>query len=138
MEKSTIALFAVGAISFVGGIISLARTKKRDSRCTVAGQARIAEVQEERNSDGRGRDYTPIFEFNYAGQVIRRPGGVYSSNRLKYRVGDIVDIRVDPNDPRVFVVEGETTKSSRGFGVVLIIMSVIFTAIGLWLQFGEK
>lgn len=138
MDKSTIVLLAVGAASFAGGVISLSRTKKRDRRCTVSGKARIADVIVERDSDSRGRDYTPVFEFAFGGRVIRKTGGVYSSNRRKYTVGDIVDIRVDPNDPEVFVVEGQTTKSSRSFGVALIIMSVIFVSIGLWLQFGQK
>lgn len=136
MEKQTIILLAVGLAAFIIGVISLSRTSKKDKRCTVSGKAVICEVRRSRDTDN-GYDYTPVFEYYYAGRAVRKTGGVYSSSKKKYQEGDVVDIRVNPNDPEDFVVEGQTTKSSRGFGVVLIIMSLIFVGIGLWMQFGE-
>lgn len=63
--------------------------------------------------------YAPVFEFTYNGTEYTASNGLYSKNQT-FKVGQEVEIYIDPDDPRTLYVAGERTVFVKG--VIFLIM----------------
>ena len=56
-------------------------------------------------------------------QKPRKSGGIYSHDKKKFRVGDTVTVKYNPDDPGEFLVNGKSY--ANGFGAVLIVLGLV-------------
>lgn len=50
--------------------------------------------------------YEPVFEINYLGQNVRIDGGLPDTEK-PYRIGEQVQLKINPNDPKDFAIVEE-------------------------------
>lgn len=131
------AIFLLGGISALGaGAALFAARRRRLGRCTAAVTARVVGNSPVPTGSGRGDGLLrPVLEFEFAGGMRRAVGSV-GSNPPGHKVGDAVEIRVNPDDPDEFVVAGG--KAELLVSLALFGFGVVFSAVGgVILAFGR-
>lgn len=115
----------VGVILIGAGIIFIIMGRNKKKRCTEAVPGRIIDVLKERNytDEGSNWHYYPVYEYWTGYQTVRKKGNDYSGSKRKYRVGQTVMIRFNPQDPGEFTVGGKTADTT--IGVMLIVLGLI-------------
>lgn len=132
------ASYLIVGIAFVLiGIFNIVKGSKMKGRCTETTSATIVDIEKEYDTtsdDGPGGQYTytPIYEFSANGTTIRKSGGVDSNSKRKYHIGDVAEVKYNPENPNEFIVNGKNVKKSVGiplmiFGVIAI--GIAFTQI---------
>lgn len=108
------------------------------NRCTQSIIAKVTEnketIKEERartRSDGfiyhnSIKVYTSIFEYEYDGKTYVTEGAE-SSYFPDFKVGEEVEIRINPSDPYEFCMPNENYSDFKG----LVIIGVVFLIIGI-------
>ncbi len=107
----------------------------KEKHCTQTVMAEIVRVETHRKNEGRTRQtvYTPYFTYSTEGKVFSGHAK-YTTIKQKYKAGDIIEIRIDPENPEKYLVENDISdyRSSyevgMGYGVLALFL-VVF-AIG--------
>lgn len=113
----------VGAIFFLVGFFIRRSVLRTEERCSERAEARVLEVIRHRHhsQSGSSSSWHPLVEFDYEGKTIslEAPRG---AGRKKFYVGQLLNIRHDPDDPANFYVEGESAVK---------LLYLIFMVVGL-------
>ena len=113
----------IGVIFFMVGLFIRRSAVRAEERCSERAEARVLEVIRHRHHSrsGSSSSWHPLVEFDYEGKTIslEAPRG---AGRKKFYVGQLLNIRHDPNDPANFYVEGENA---------VRLLSLIFMMVGL-------
>lgn len=128
----TFILFSV-IFLIIGTCVSIA-PKVKSKRCTGLVKADVIEnIQSEsrrKSGNGRRRDstlYAPVFQFDYNGKKYTVKSST-SSDPPAYEVGDVVKLKINPDDPTDFYAPSDKTLNMIG---------IIFLIIGAFqLSFG--
>lgn len=107
----------------------------KEKHCTQNIRAEIVYVETHRKTEGRTirTVYTPYFTYSSEGKNFSGHAK-YTAEELKYKVGDMIEIRIDPENPERYLVENDISdhRSSYKVGVdfgILALFLVVF-AIG--------
>ena len=125
--------YLLAGIAFVlFGILSIGKGSQKKNRCTASASAVIVEVQAEKDEAGsenthKKYTYTPIYEFEVNGNIIRKGGGIYSHNKKEFNVGDTVAVKYNPDKPEEFLVNGKS--GGKSFGIALLLFGLVIIAI---------
>ena len=120
----SVVVFAVGM--FKG--ISL---NYKEKHCTQTIRAEIVRVEMHRKAYGKTKRtvYTPYFTYSADGKTFK--GHAEDTKRFgKYKVGDTIEIRIDPENPKKYLVENDISdyRSSyevgKGFGLLALLLTV--------------
>ena len=105
----------------------------RGRRCSRSATATVVGRESRRTRDSRGHRYThyaPVVEFEADGHTIRGTADVDSAFAGKYKDGNTLEIRFNPEKPEEFVVQGKSFRSGvlgGGFLVLAGIAGLIFS-----------
>ena len=133
MDGNSLKFFGIGGMIAIGGVWMVKRARARAARCSVTTIGRIVRVEAKTSfSGGRGhhrprREYHPIIEYSADGRTFEKNAGVYSSNKGKYNVGDLMEVRYNPDDRGEFVVKGS---SGIGAGIGLLVLVLVLVGMG--------
>ena len=127
-----VAYLLVGIVIVLLGFLSIRKGSQTKNRCTASASAVIVEVQAEKDEAGsenthKKYTYTPIYEFEVNGNIIRKCGGIYSHNKKEFNVGDTVAVKYNPDKPEEFLVNGKS--SGKSFGIALLLFGLVIIAI---------
>ena len=138
MEATTALLIVSGAM-FLIGLIVLIVDRKRRSRCTMVTTGTVVSVLREVDTDENGRkehSYRPVFDYFTGTQTVRRESRTAVKSKGKFRVGDVHEIRFNPNKPEEFILSkgGGSTAS----GIFLMIAAVAIAAVTIYFGYIKK
>lgn len=123
--------YILPVVFILGGFLSIFFGRKKKGRCTMPVQAEIVDVKRDytADSDGTGGsyDYTPVLGYVLGGREYKQKADFSSSRRKAFTVGELMEIRVNPNKPSEFVVPGKS--NTAAFGMVLIIMGAFIFVV---------
>lgn len=103
-------------------------------KCTEEATAVVVGRETKRIRSGKGRrrtEYHPVLEFTAGEQTVRKAADISSIFPGKYKDGDTLEIRYDPENPEEFLVKGKSFRTYALGGALLILMG----AVGLYFRF---
>lgn len=109
----------VGGIFLIVGIAMLVGAGRKQRSCTAVAPGQVLDIVGSRGSSG-GVVWSPVFAFTVGGLEYRHAPS-YASSRIRYAIGEAVEVRYDPSDPHRCYIAGE-----RGPRV----LAIVFTAVG--------
>ena len=127
----SVILILVGIAAFY---LNNKATMKRIKSCTLEVNGLIVGYDKSYSTDSDDHSsatYTPIFGYNYNGQIYTVKGTLYSSGVPK--VGEEVKLYVDPNLPTRYFQPGH---DRSGF-IFIIVFSSIFIIVGIITAFAK-
>lgn len=97
----------VGIVLIVFSIIRLLKLKKIE-KWGVQAEAEVVEMKENKVRTGRQvyDEYTPILEYTIAEKVYRT-AALASQGDIRYKLGYIVKIRCEPDNPEEILIPGD-------------------------------
>ncbi|MDE5770310.1 MAG: DUF3592 domain-containing protein [Ruminococcus sp.] len=120
----SVVVFAVGMFKGVS-------LNYKEKHCTQTVRAEIVRVEIHRKTYGKTKRtvYTPYFTYSADGKTFK--GHAEDTKRFgKYKVGDMIEIRIDPENPKKYLVENDISdyRSSyevgMDFGLLALILVV--------------
>ena len=120
-------LAGLGLLCFFAGALYWRAALRRDRRCTARVQGLVTELA----ATGNGARVTlcPVLRYAVDGRELTRRSG-FASSRCPFTTGQQVEVRCDPQDPRVFVLEGELAHR-RGLALRLALVGGGFLLLAL-------
>ena len=127
-------LMAAAVFSVILGAALILYGKKLYGACTSQAKGIVVDIYHSDLSQDDG--YAPVIEFNAGGEAVRararteKTGGRF---RVPFEVGDQVELRYDPKNPKHFLVEGYDQNiivyvGASGFlaAVILVVTAILF------------
>ncbi len=132
-------LFTLFAIIFIiVGIVVLMLPKIKANKCTESVRAKVVEnlpeVSHHRSGSGHHREsvlYKPVFNFTYNGREYSVESKT-SSNPPAFQPGEIVELKINPDDPTDFYAPSD--KTINFLGIIFAGMGVVFLIPGILLN----
>lgn len=118
----SVVVFAVGMFKGVS-------LNYKEKHCTQTIRAKIVNVEIHRKQMGKTRRtvYTPYFTYSADGKTFKGHAK-YTTKIFKYKVGDTIEIRINPENPKKYLVENDIAdyRSSyevgMGFGFLALFL----------------
>ena len=110
----------------MGGYMAYAQIVK-DRRCSQPAIATVVGRETKRVRGSKGRrttHYVPVVEFPADGQTVRAAADIDSIFAKKYKDGDTLEIRYNPDKPEVFVVQSKSFRSGVLGGGLLALIGI--------------
>lgn len=126
-------VYLILGIFFVGlGGFTLWTNISKKRRCSVEAEAEVTEVKRIKHGTGRRRsiDYSPVLTYKAEGQERSGLAQISSAFPGKFKVGQIMTIKYDPNDPDTFCVKGKVENIK--WSIMGIILGGLFIFFYLW------
>lgn len=129
-----IVFFIVGVVFVCSGLWLKNYDKGMKDRCTESVQAVVADYKSSSSSHNDGTysmSYFPVFSYTFDGVEYTKQSN-YGSGEPKYSKGDVVEIKVNPNDATEFFDPSDRSDIvynvliSVGMFLILIIVVVLF------------
>ncbi|MDE5583261.1 MAG: DUF3592 domain-containing protein [Ruminococcus sp.] len=122
-------IFAV--VVFAVGMFKGVSLNYKEKHCTQTIRAEIVRVEMHRKTYGKTKRtvYTPYFTYSADSKTFSGHAA-YTTINWKYKVGDIIKIRIDPENPKKYLVENDISdyRSSyevgKGFGLLALMLTV--------------
>lgn len=124
-------LIIFSVVVFVVGMFKGVSLNYKEKHCTQTVRAKIVRVETHRKTSGKTTRtvYTPYFNYSEDGKTFSGHAE-YTTINWKYKVGDIIEIRIDPENPKKYLVENDIAdyRSSyevgMGFGFLALFLVV--------------
>ncbi len=127
MDTVVIVLWIVGVIFLLISLISIIKRSIKTKRCTTPASAIITDVKEKvsRRNGVVSREYIPTISYNVNGKPYSREyAKAYVADT--YRVGQPIEIMVNPNNPAEINKQGSSNKAD----LVMLVIGVVVILIG--------
>ena len=126
------------AVGFgVGLILFLAHFVRKARRCSVSVDAQVTALERHEREDEEGRTvvtYRPEYTFWYEGAEYKVLSAAYTDGK-QYPVGTVVTLRIDPNQPEIFLDPMRDEKVT----VLCSVVMAVFMGVGiLMIWFGRQ
>lgn len=112
----------------VGIIVSFV-PKIKTKKCTEPVKAEVVDNILSNDKKGKySKNFSPVFQFEYKGEkytVISKA----SSNPPAFRIGERVELKIDPDNPNDFYAPSDKTFGM--IGIIFLIMGGIFLFVGI-------
>lgn len=129
-------LFSI--LFIIVGIVVLMIPKIKAQKCTESVRAEVVEnlpvESSHRSNSGRHRTsvmYKPVFSFTYNGKDYLVESKT-SSDPPAFQPGEIVELKINPDDPTDFYAPSNKTTSF--IGIIFTAMGALFLIIGIVLR----
>lgn len=101
-------LILVSAAVFVIGFFNMASLNYKQKHCIQYIKAEIIRIEKDTQTSGRITTtvYTPHFTYNSDGKNFKGHAK-YTTVNGKYKTGDIIKIKIDPENPKIYLVEND-------------------------------
>ncbi|MDE6780846.1 MAG: DUF3592 domain-containing protein [Ruminococcus sp.] len=131
-RKSGISIFhfiILAVVVFTIGMFKGVSLNYKEKHCTQTITAEIVHVEIHRKISGKTREtvYTPYFNYSVDGKNFSGHAR-YTLTYGKYKTGDTIKIRIDPENPEKYLVENDISdyrssyKVGMGFGLLALIL----------------
>lgn len=135
-RKNSIAIVVIMVIIFVIiGVADIISTRDKQKNCTQSVTAVVTHInrsQRKKRSNSRRVSkktvYTPYFSYEVDGKTYEGYAASVSSSAT-YKVGDKIQIKVDPEKPSKYLVLSD--KSTVGGSVTTIIVALLMLVVAL-------
>jgi len=127
MDTVVIVLWIVGVIFLLISLINIIKRSIKTKRCTTPASAIITDVKEKvsRRNGVVSREYIPTISYNVNGKPYSREyAKAYVADT--YRVGQPIEIMVNPNNPAEINKQGSSNKAD----LVMLVIGVVVILIG--------
>lgn len=133
----TLIFTIVSIIMIAVGIITLRVKKVSQNKCTEKVSAKVVDLTTRSSSSRRnGRHhynttYAPVFEYYYDNQKYVIQSSI-SSDPPEYTIGQTVELKINPNNPKKFYDPNSKTLSMIGYifiGVGILMMAVFIVVM---------
>lgn len=122
-------------VEFAIGIFNGLSLNYKEKYCTEDMSVKIVRVARDTRTRGRRMEtvYTPYFVYNSEGRVFNGHAK-YTTTEKKYEVGDLIKIKINPENPKIYLVENDITHYNssydvgKTFGVITLIF-ILFTIV---------
>ncbi len=124
-------IISIGLILLGGALVVMQLGVRR--RCTEEATATVAGI-ERKTHRSRGRtsaEYHPVLEFAAGNATVHKAAEISSMFRGKYKEGDTLTVRYNPEKPEEFLVKGKFLWTGIFGGALLMLLG----AAGLILNF---
>lgn len=126
-------LILVCVVGFAIGIFNGVSLNYKEKYCTQEMSVKIVRVEKDTRTSGRISKivYTPYFIYSSDGKIFNGHAE-YTVISEKYKVGDLIKIKINPENPKIYLVENDITHYhssydvGKTFGVIALIL-VLFT-----------
>lgn len=120
-------IFAV--VVFSVGIFNGISLNYKEKHCTQVVRAEIIRVETHRKTEGKisRTVYTPHFTYSANGKNFTSKAK-YTTLNYKYKTGDIIKIRINPENPKKYLVENDildyrsSYETGMNFGLFALIL----------------
>ncbi len=132
-------MLIVAGVMFLIGLIVVIVDRSRKARCTMVTMGTVVSVLREVDTDENGHkkhSYRPVFEYFTGTQTVRREARFAVSSSRKYRVGDVQEIRFNPDKPEEYILS--KGGSSLASGILLMIAAVAIAGVTVYFSFIRK
>lgn len=125
----------LAAVVFAIGIFNGVSLNYKEKHCTQDIRAEIVRVETHRKTQGKTTRtvYTPYFTYNSDGKIFKGHAK-YTTVNLEYKVGDIIKIKIDPENPKRYIVENDIMDYRSSYKVGMncgfIALVLVVCAIG--------
>ncbi len=139
-NPKTVGIFFIlfSILFIIVGIVVLMIPKFKAQKCTESVRAEVVEnllvEGSHRSKNGHHRasvTYKPVFSFTYNGKDYRIESKS-SSDPPAFQQGEIVELKINPDDPTDFYAPSD--KTTRFIGVIFTAMGALFLIIGIVLR----
>lgn len=123
----------LGVFALIAGIAFFIATRRKRNRCSVSVNAKVVENVLENSTVGTGRNkssvsaYYPVFEFDFNRKKVRAKSDT-GSVPPEYKIGDVVEILVNPDNPNEIV--SASGKIELIVSLFMISFGLLFSTIG--------
>ena len=127
MDTVVIVLWIVGVIFLLVSLINIIKRSIKTKRCTQPVSALITDTKEKvsRRNNIVSREFIPTISYNVNGKPFSRQyAKAYVADT--YRVGQAIDIMVNPNNPAEINKAGSSNKAD----LVMLVIGVVIIVIG--------
>jgi len=126
-----VVVFGVGAFKGVS-------LNYKEKHCTQTIRVEIVRVETHRKTQGKTSRtvYTPYFTYSADGKNFRGHAK-YTTIKWKYKVGDIIKIRINPENPEKYLVENDISdyRSSYEVGMGFGLLALFLVAFAIIKKF---
>lgn len=129
-------LFSI--VFLIAGIVVLMLPKIKAQKCTESVRAEVVEnlpvASSHKSGSGHRRTnimYKPVFSFTYNGKNYNVESKT-SSDPPAFQSGEIVELKINPDDPTDFYAPDD--KTTRFIGIIFTAMGALFLIIGIVLR----
>lgn len=125
MEGMTTLLLGIGF--FVLGIIATYFISKKKLKCTEEMDAEIVGVKRsshKSSNHNRRTDYSPIVKYTVNGTEYSDVADIDSINPNKFKEGETIKIKYNPEKPEQFTVKGKA--GNLKWSVFFILLGILF------------
>lgn len=124
-------LILASAVVFVIGVFNGASLNYKQKHCTQDIRAEIVRIEKDTQTSGRVRTtvYTPYFTYSADGKIFTGHAK-HTTTYGKYKVSDIIKIKINPENPKKYLVENDivhyrsSCKTGKDFGIITLILVV--------------
>lgn len=127
--KDDLAMLIIGIVLALGGALWLWRAILKKRKCSVEAEAEITGINRHgKTSTKKNADFSPVVTFNADGKEYSGEADISTVIRTKYKTGESLTIKYNPDDPNVFTVKGKAGEIKYSVGLIVfgIIMIVVF------------
>ncbi len=127
MDTVVIVLWIVGVIFILVSLINIIKRSIKTKRCTAPASAIITDVKEKvsRRNNVVSREFIPTISYNVNGKDYAREfAKAYVADT--YRVGQSIEIMVNPNNPAEVNKLGSNNKAD----LVMLVIGIVIIVIG--------
>ena len=128
MDITVIVLWIVGIIFLLVSLINMIKRAIKTRRCTASASAIITDVKEKvsHRNNVTSRSYIPTISYSVNGkQYSRTFTTAYVADT--YRVGQPIEIMVNPNKPEEINKQGSSNKTD----LVMLVIGLVIIVIGI-------
>jgi len=121
-------LFFLGLILLCTSIRSYSEIRKMSDRCTLEVSADCIRVDTSKIATRVGRSHEmsyPVFSYEVNGQIYEKKSYISISSDDEFRKGEKYTIKVDPNDPDVFIFDAAKRAMKTRAEKVLYIGAIV-------------
>ncbi len=122
-----VGIIILGIIFLLVGLWVTWRSISKKIKCTVEYEAEITEVKRhsyKSNSTNRRREYSPVVKYIVDGKVFVSEADITSIVPNKFKPGEKLTIKYNPEKPEDFCVKGKLGNIKSG--VVCFLLGVLF------------
>lgn len=132
MEYEQVVISSVGVLSTLVGVGLLLRVREVRRNCTEKTTGRICRVKAKRW--GRSSRFYPVVEYIADGKDYVKESGLSTGLKNKYKVGEPLDVKYNPEKPEEFIV---TAAADIGCGIVSLLFGLgVLSIVAYIILFG--
>lgn len=125
--SGTVKMTLIGIFMLLLGGFTAWLAIRKKIKCTEEIEAEITDIKRTRVKSGKGNrrnDYSPVLKYKVGSEECGGVADISSIMPNKFKVGETMTVKYDPNDPNTFCVKGKA--GTLGWSIVLLLFGIAF------------